>query len=861
MVIIFFRSMDDQALTFLQDDEVHSYDELEEQLQENELHNCKKVKCSTHLLLACFGSHDITSVPCMKFGCMIEKDLSFSIFKKELPIPSQAVSHITEGGIIRRVSDVQNILAFLKNYEDTGKQTEMESFLFLMENCIEDWQMAEKLKQKWLFNLEQLRLSISKKKKYSQSTLSMALNWLLTSPCLYRQILNEEMLSLPSSGYLKRLSRAFSVTTGFDQTALKYVEERTRNLNELEKKMVCIIDEIHTIQRVEYQGGKVFGLLDGHVTKTLLGIMLKSVAGKFKDMVALFPVDTLNSKLLKKIHDQVLPDLENLGLDVVCMSADNFSANRKFFTQELCNGNLKPFICKSNASTDDVAQEVTKESNTEQKNTQESESILHESDAAERKMFLCFDAVHNFKNLFNNFSKKSSFQCPEFKGEEIGSPSFQHLEELYNIESGNPVKMAHKLTEKVLHPSSIERVNVSLADSAFHESTIAGLEFYGKNGHPEFLNTVPFLKLIRRWWNVCNVKTPMLGIKKRDPSRQPITKVDDEKIQFLLDFAKWLGEWQESKTNGLSKETFIAVKQTSVALALLAKYLLEHCKFKYVLLGQVQSDELEQHFGKYRQLLGGNFFVSVRQVLEAEKIIRMKSLIRYSNLSVGEIKTLLADDKEVDEHVIQQILDCLGEYEMNLDENNLAEQNILFYIAGYIARSLRKNMACEECGNQLIASMKTPKIQMEVNEELTNQQREARDDFLNQINRGGLCTPSDLTFIACIFAENLFDAIMQNVTAKDLLLTSKSPILVFSKVTVQFAQMSHGGRGFSNQQCNVGHEFLEVFHQISRRLFNIMMKNFVAEVNSNTRKLKGQKREGGIKSDKGRKVLKLQSTL
>ena len=817
------------------------------------------VKCSTYLLLASFDLHDTSSVPYMKFGCTIDEDLAFTMFKKELQIPLNEVSHITDGEKIRRVSDVQNILVFLKNYDDKGKKSEIESFLSLMEKCIEEWQLTEKLKQKWLFNLEQLHLSISKKKKYSQSTLSMAMNWQLTSPCLYRQILNEEMLSLPSSGYLKRLSSAFIVNTGFDQCALKYVEERTKDLSDRERYMVCIIDEIHTIQRVEYQGGKVFGLLDGHVTKTLLGIMLKSIAGKFKDMIALFPVDTLNSKLLKSIHDKVLPSLEAIRLDVACMSADNYSANRKFFSLELCGGNLQPFICKSTENKA-VVQEVTQESSSETQNFKDAKTNVPENDVGVKKMFICFDAVHNFKNLFNNFSRKCTFHCPSFQSEEIGSPSFEHLEDLFNIESGKHVKMAHKLTEKVLHPSTIERVNVSLADSAFHESTIAGLEFYGKNGYPEFLNTVPFLKLVRRWWNITNVKTPMLGIKKRDPSRQPITTVNDEKIQFLLDFANWLKEWEESKTSGLSKETFLAVKQTSLALAMLAKYLLQHCNFRYVLLGQVQSDEIEQHFGKYRQLLGGNFFVSVRQVLEAEKIIRMKSLIRYSNFSLGEIKTLFSDEKEVNEQVIHQILDCFGEFDMNLNEEDLAEQNILFYIAGYIARSLRKNMACEECGKQLIASMKTPKIQLEASDVITNQEKEARDNFLNQINRGGLCTPSDLTFIACIFATNFFEAIMQNDTAKDILLTSESPILVFTKTCVQLAQMSHGGKEFSDQQCDMGHEFLEVFRQICRKLFNIMMKNFVSEVNSNMRKKKGQKRKDA-KCDQSRKIRKLQSSL
>jgi hypothetical protein len=76
-----------------------------------------------------------------------------------------------------------------------------------------------------------------------------------------------------------------------------------------------------------------------------------------------------------------------------------------------------------------------------------------------------------------------------------------------------------------------------------------------------------------------------------------------------------------SKKTGLSRETFLAAMQTTSALKELAEYLLEETCLDYVLLGKINSDPIERRFGCYRQLAGANYFISVRQFLEAEKKI------------------------------------------------------------------------------------------------------------------------------------------------------------------------------------------------------------------------------------------------
>jgi len=93
-----------------------------------------------------------------------------------------------------------------------------------------------------------------------------------------------------------------------------------------------------------------------------------------------------------------------------------------------------------------------------------------------------------------------------------------------------------------------------------------------------------------------------------------------------------------SGKQGLTRETFLAILQTTKALVKLTKYLLEEEDFAYVMLGHLQSDPLEKRFGWYRSLGGAVYFVSVRQILEAEKCIRLRALLKFSGLSLSEVK-------------------------------------------------------------------------------------------------------------------------------------------------------------------------------------------------------------------------------
>ena len=161
------------------------------------------------------------------------------------------------------------------------------------------------------------------------------------------------------------------------------------------------------------------------------------------------------------------------------------------------------------------------------------------------------------------------------------------------------------------------------------------------------------------------------------------------------------------------------------------KYLLQEKGLKYVLTGKLQSDPLD-------------YFATERQFLEAERAIRVKSLIKFLNYSMKEVCQIMQEegDENTVEEYAEHIVDLLSE-EVT-DEILNADKNIVFYVAGLIARSLRKSTKCEKCVNIIGGDEETGLDIDGLDEESAS--------FVNSINRGGLIKPSDILYISCIIS-------------------------------------------------------------------------------------------------------------
>ncbi len=816
----------------LEQDKIKSFDDFKERKEKIDLPDNVHVVCKdSSVLFISFKDSTDTEPMKIKYYLEVTSKLDYTMAVCSCKISNRKVAHINNSDKIKTFLAVSKILSFLNNTDETKDK----DFLYIVGETLQE--VAEKeedhtKRKKLLFLSEQLFLATRPKKgrKYSSDLLAAAVLWKTTSTALYKQLLREDCLTLPSLSLLTKLSRSLTTDTGVSQASVGYLSARFNKLNSRERYVVLMLDEIYCAERAEYASGRFFGST-GAMCKTVLCFMVKSIGGSYSDVVALFPVRNLDAK---KIHQEflvVMKELTAIGFQVAAVSVDNAAPNRRFYVEELCSGNLKT-------------------------------KAAH-PDMPEQDIYLLFDAVHNFKNVYNNFQTRKEFIYPALVETGEKKASFLHIKQLYNLELGKPVKMAYKLSDKVLHPTNIEKTNVLLADSLFHESTIAALRFYAEE-FPDWRYTADFLQVIRNWWNILNVKSTILGTRKRNMYMKPVSKEDQSNLATLELFGKWLKKWRENaRLSGgkmsLTEETFLATIQTTFATVEVASSLLEKEEYSYVLLGHLQSDPIEKRFGWYRQLAGANYFVSLRQILEAEKSIRLKSLVKYSGLTMAEVKdTFEQVGQERKDYVLKESfkLSEIVQHDAT-DINGIAEEdaNIVFYVAGCFARSLCKEQKCQGCVLLLKKGEEMPNLAPE--ESLTAAMQEQSKKFLEQVNRGGLCYPSDLVFVTCLHVWKYYHDIQNQKEAFECLFSTRESQQVFLESFLIACKDKEELCVLMSQKCGNNHDFGKHFRRLVVKMFNTFAKNMCTEKNSAIHSCK--KRAYGSQGSDAKKIKKLQS--
>ena len=247
-----------------------------------------------------------------------------------------------------------------------------------------------------------------------------------------------------------------------------------------------------------------------------------------------------------------------------------------------------------------------------------------------------------------------------------------------------------------------------MALNVFHGTTSAAIISY----FPDETAVAEFLKLVNIWWTRSNSKSKFNANNRIGNAAIP----DDRKAQFLRAFAEWVKEWRQLQISGCNKFTLTA--QTSNILittlegtACLLEDLFSE-GYQYVLTSRFQTDPLEKHFGKYRQMSGGRFLVSLREVQSTEKILCMKSLIKEDINSWDERVKYDSDIKHRKEEFMQKLSYLSNE----IQESELCQDSC--EVASNVAK-----LKCNVCETLL----KSNKISSE---------------YIKIMSRGGLTEPS-----------------------------------------------------------------------------------------------------------------------
>ena len=595
------------------------------------------------------------------------------------------------------------------------------------------------------FLLEQLQLLFAAQKRYSPDCLLLAFSIFCSSRSAYIY-LRDRCLTLPHTSYLRQLSSCFShcsKTLTDDDSHFVYLKQKCSLLNENERHCVMMLDEIYVSPKVAYKGGRLEGFAENSGSDvvqatTVQAFMISSVFSKHKDVAALQPVKNMDAAFLEESTRKVVALVEKAGYKVVALISDNNRINRNMF-EKLCGGNLQP-------------------------------SIPHPCDPESgRKLFFLFDSVHLLKCVRNNWINQidQTFRYPDHATATTGvlcKASFAHLKQLYDSEQSAVIKMAPSLTYTSLHPNNLQRQSVNLALKVFNEKNIAALEQFGKSINCDLSGTQNFISTIVQLWKILNVKHHFQGQRLNDPFCEPINCVTDWKLQWLQSFSLWLCSWESSsvpqKQGVLTRETMFALKHTTSTMCCLVEYLLSKLQFRYVLLGKFQTDYLEFRFSQYRQLSGANYNVSVCQIMESEKKLKLFSVMKIVKCGNGaltlkdfitscqkEMNSFEQDESEID-ICLQPFMSIFTECDSLIIAEN--EMSAIIFVSGYIGFKLKGKLACIDCRIEILT------------ERALDCDYPCDDSFeyLSKVDRGRLTWPTDLLVDIVVQAITVFKCLV-----------------------------------------------------------------------------------------------------
>jgi len=502
--------LDERSESFMKADKIENFDDLiaksSEELKRQSylLHRTDQGAYFIHLTKE--------NPPYILATIFIDSDLEVAVYQEKRTIPSSCYKHILPTNKVTLFSQVWNLVVFTKNQKRSRMDVEKQ-FQSNTTNLIVDFLLVvenEKLISFLKFVLEQINLAFVNKhhRRYSAELMMMAYVIFSTSPRAYERLLEEQILFLPSTKTLKKITMNLDSKTGLDDR--QYLQLRFSQLNAFDRNIIIMIDEIYLSKRIEAMGGHVFGLTDNcQIATTALCFMVKSLSSEYQDMVGIYPIKNLKAATQKQCFDKIMFLLNEIGFNIVGISVDNAAANRKFYEDFLCGGSWKASI--TNPFTGG-------------------------------QIFLIFDPTHVIKNIYNNLLTRKVFKLPALDPlvPKALTATFSDIATVFDKECDKPLRIAHKLSETVLNPKTIEKVNVKLAVSLLHESTIEALKHYG------FSETANVLDLFSKFWAVLNVASLTIGKHKRDIVRDPVRSPDDWKLEFLINFGKYVTVWENS---------------------------------------------------------------------------------------------------------------------------------------------------------------------------------------------------------------------------------------------------------------------------------------------------------------------------
>jgi hypothetical protein len=196
-------------------------------------------------------------------------------------------------------------------------------------------------KQLAKFLTSQLRLLTRRKngRRYTVTDKSFALSLYYSSPQAYRMCC--KLFCLPSVSMLRLWMSKIDVSPGFCEDVFVLMKQKGSKMTDSERVCALVFDEISLKTSVSYDcktdcivGYENFGQLGstGKLANHALVLMARGLLTKWKQPLAYFLVsNTTSADLLKRIIEQCIGKLSDVGFTTVCIICDQGATNQQMF--------------------------------------------------------------------------------------------------------------------------------------------------------------------------------------------------------------------------------------------------------------------------------------------------------------------------------------------------------------------------------------------------------------------------------------------------------------------------------------------------------------------------------------------------
>ncbi|KAH7950629.1 hypothetical protein HPB51_028341 [Rhipicephalus microplus] len=183
----------------------------------------------------------------------------------------------------------------------------------------------------------------------------------------------------------------------------------------------------------------------------------------------------------------------------------------------------------------------------------------------------------------------------------------------------------------------------------------------------------------------------------------------------------------------------------------------------YFLLGKFQPDCLEDRFGRYRQLSGAQYHISIRHMYEAEHKLKLQKVLELPESD--EIPLCASTDK---------FCDALKQFQIVVVEKDIAAKQHTIpattYVAGYCAHAALKKLTCAFCKENLVVQSRTLTIEA--------------DELITSITRGGLKFPQGVVENAVLMMNIVLEKLTSAKQAAKLYGSEKQKELLVLMTTL-----------------------------------------------------------------------------